>query len=49
MALVLYGLYGYYSEHFASVQALHGLSRLPAWWVALGIDLERGPTGASAR
>jgi transposase InsO family protein len=27
---------------FASVQALHGLSRLSAWWVALGIDLERG-------
>ncbi len=26
---------------FASVQALHGLSRLSAWWVALGIDLER--------
>jgi hypothetical protein len=24
------------------VQALHGLSRLSAWWVALGIDLERG-------
>src|SRR6201998_1227085 len=27
---------------FASVQALHGLSRLSAWWGALGIDLERG-------
>src|SRR5580700_1470908 len=27
---------------FASVQALHGLSRLSAWWMALGIDLERG-------
>jgi putative transposase len=27
---------------FASAQALHGLSRLSAWWVALGIDLERG-------
>src|ERR1700754_70673 len=27
---------------FASVQALHGVSRLSAWWVALGIDLERG-------
>jgi len=27
---------------FASVQALHGLSRLSAWWIALGIDLERG-------
>jgi putative transposase len=24
------------------VQALQGLSRLSAWWVALGIDLERG-------
>ena len=24
------------------MQALHGLSRLLAWWVALGIDLERG-------
>jgi putative transposase len=30
---------------FASVQALHGLSRLSAWWVALGIDLERGRPG----
>jgi hypothetical protein len=27
-------------ERFASVQALHGLSRLSAWWVALGIDLD---------
>jgi len=27
---------------FASDQAVHGLSRLSAWWVALGIDLERG-------
>jgi transposase InsO family protein len=27
---------------FASRQAVHGLSRLSAWWVALGIDLERG-------
>ena len=24
------------------MQALHGLSRLSAWWMALGIDLERG-------
>jgi transposase InsO family protein len=30
---------------FASVQTLHGLSRLSAWWVALGIDLERGRSG----
>ena len=30
---------------FASVQALLGLSRLSAWWVALGIDLERGRPG----
>src|ERR1700681_2290964 len=30
---------------FASVQTLHGLSRLSAWWVALGIDLERGRPG----
>jgi transposase InsO family protein len=30
---------------FASVQTLHGLSRLSAWWVALGIDLERGRAG----
>ncbi len=27
---------------FAQVQALLGLSQLSAWWVALGIDLERG-------
>jgi transposase InsO family protein len=30
---------------FASVQTLHGLSRLSAWWAALGIDLERGRAG----
>ena len=30
---------------FASVRALLGLSRLSAWWVALGIDLERGRPG----
>ena len=30
---------------FASVNALLGLSRLSAWWVALGIDLERGRPG----
>ena len=30
---------------FASVQALLGLSRLSAWWLALGIDLERGRPG----
>jgi transposase InsO family protein len=30
---------------FASVKALLGLSRLSAWWVALGIDLERGRPG----
>jgi putative transposase len=30
---------------FASRQALLGLSRLSAWWVALGIDLERGRPG----
>jgi putative transposase len=30
---------------FAQVQALLGLSRLAAWWVALGIDLERGRPG----
>jgi transposase InsO family protein len=30
---------------FASVQALFGLSRLSAWWVALGVDLERGRPG----
>jgi putative transposase len=30
---------------FAHVNALLGLSRLSAWWVALGIDLERGRPG----
>jgi putative transposase len=30
---------------FAQVQALRGLSRLSAWWLALGIDLERGRPG----
>jgi transposase InsO family protein len=30
---------------FASVRGLWGLSRLSAWWVALGIDLERGRPG----
>lgn len=30
---------------FAQVQAVRGLSRLSAWWVALGIDLERGRPG----
>ncbi len=30
---------------FAQVQGLLGLSRLSAWWVALGIDLERGRPG----
>ena len=30
---------------FASHKAVHGLSRLSAWWVALGIDLERGRPG----
>jgi transposase InsO family protein len=30
---------------FASVYGLLGLSRLSAWWVALGIDLERGRPG----
>jgi transposase InsO family protein len=30
---------------FASVRGLLGLSRLSAWWVALGIDLERGRPG----
>jgi len=30
---------------FASSNALLGLSRLSAWWVALGIDLERGRPG----
>jgi putative transposase len=30
---------------FASRTAVHGLSRLSAWWLALGIDLERGGPG----
>jgi len=30
---------------FASVHGLLGLSRLSVWWVALGIDLERGRPG----
>jgi putative transposase len=30
---------------FAAMSALLGLSRLSAWWVALGIDLERGRPG----
>jgi len=30
---------------FASRQGLFGLSRLSAWWVVLGIDLERGRPG----
>jgi len=30
---------------FASTNGLHGLSRLSAWWLALGIDLERGRPG----
>jgi hypothetical protein len=30
---------------FASMRGLLGLSRLSAWWVALGIDLERGRPG----
>jgi len=30
---------------FAQTQGLLGLSRLSAWWVALGIDLERGRPG----
>jgi len=30
---------------FASMNGLLGLSRLAAWWVALGIDLERGRPG----
>ena len=30
---------------FASCSAVYGLSRLSAWWVALGIDLERGRPG----
>jgi len=30
---------------FASVHGLFGLSRLSVWWVALGVDLERGRPG----
>ena len=30
---------------FAQVSGVRGLSRLSAWWVALGIDLERGRPG----
>jgi transposase InsO family protein len=30
---------------FAHAQALFGLSRLSVWWLALGIDLERGRPG----
>lgn len=30
---------------FACVNALHGLSRLSVWWLALGIDLERSRPG----
>lgn len=30
---------------FASAQGVLGLSKLSAWWVALGIDLERGRPG----
>jgi putative transposase len=30
---------------FASANGLFGLSRLSAWWIALGIDLERGRPG----
>ena len=30
---------------FAQVRGVRGLSRLSAWWVALGIDLERGRPG----
>jgi putative transposase len=30
---------------FASVKGVLGLSRLSAWWIALGIDLERGRPG----
>ena len=41
----LYGLPGAIRSDngipFAHVSAVHGLSRLSAWWVALGIDLER--------
>src|SRR6202047_544081 len=34
-----------HGAHFASRSAIHGLSRLSAWWVALGLDLERGRPG----
>jgi len=30
---------------FASTLGLHGLTRLSAWWLVLGIDLERGRPG----
>jgi len=30
---------------FASARGLHGLSRLSAWWLVLGIDLERSRPG----
>ncbi len=30
---------------FATSNAIHGLSRLSVWWLALGIDLERGRPG----
>ena len=30
---------------FASTRSVYGLSRLSAWWVALGIELERGRPG----
>jgi len=30
---------------FANIHGIFGLSRLSAWWVALGIDLERGRPG----
>jgi transposase InsO family protein len=30
---------------FAHTQAIFGLSRLSVWWLALGIDLERGRSG----
>lgn len=33
---------------FASVHGPFGLSRLSAWWVALGIELERGPAWSPA-
>src|SRR5258708_36543808 len=32
---------------FASVQSVHGLSRLAAWWGALGIVLEGGRVGCA--